>query len=52
MRQSIAQPTQVDDKSSCISDAILTSHPELHRKSAVLKYTMSDHFLIYTYIEF
>ena len=31
---------------------ILTSHPELHRKSAVLKYTMSDHFLIYTHIEF
>ena len=30
----------------------LTSHPALHRKSAVLKYTLSDHYRIYTHIEF
>ena len=33
-------------------DVILTSHPALHRKSAVLKYTLSDHYLIYTHMEF
>ena len=52
MRQLIDQQTRVDDKTSSILDVILTSHPELHRKSAVLKYTMSDHFLIYTHIKF
>ena len=31
---------------------ILTSHPALHRKSAVLKYTLSDHYLIYTHMKF
>ena len=52
MRQLIDQPTRVDDKTSSLLDVILTSHPELHRKSEVLKYTLSDHFLIYTHIEF
>ena len=33
-------------------DVILTSHPALHRKSAVLEYTLSDHYLIYTHMEF
>ena len=28
------------------------SHPALHRKSAVLKYTLRDHYRIYTHIEF
>ena len=44
MRQLIDQPTRDDDKSSSTLDLILTSHPELHRKGAVLKYTMSDYF--------
>ena len=52
MRQLINQPTRVDDKTSSILDVILTSHPELHRKSAVLKYALRDHYLIYTHIEF
>ena len=52
MRQLTDQPTRVDDKTSSILDIILTSHPELHRKSKVLKYTMSDYFLIYAHIEF
>ena len=52
MRQLIDQTTRVDDKTSSLFDVILTSHPELHRKSEVLKYTLSDHFLIYTHIEF
>ena len=52
MYQLIDQPTRVDDKTSSVLDVILTSHPTLHRKSAVLKYTLSDHYLIYTHMEF
>ena len=48
----IDQPTRVDDKTSSVLDAILTSHPALHRKSAVLQYTLSDHYLICTHMEF
>ena len=51
MHQLIDQPTRVDDKTSSVLDVILTSHPALHRKSAVLKYSLNDHFLIYTHNE-
>ena len=50
--QLIDQPTRVDDKTSFVLDVILTSHPALRRKSAVLKYTLSDDYLIYTHMEF
>ena len=52
MQQLTDQPTRVDDKTSSVLDVILTSHPALHRKSAVLKYTLSDYYLIYTHMEF
>ena len=52
MHQLIDQPTRMDDKTSSVLDVILTSHPTLHRKSAVLRYTLSDHYLIYTHMEF
>ena len=52
MHQLIDQPTRVDDKTSSVLDVILTPHPALHRNSAVLKYTLSDHYLIYTHMEF
>ena len=52
MHQFIDQPTRVDDKTSSVLDVILTSHPTLHRKSVVLRYTLSDHYLIYTHMEF
>ena len=52
MHKLIGQPTRVDDKTSSVLDVILTSHPTLHRKGAVLKYTLSDHYLIYTHMEF
>ena len=52
MHQLIDQPTRMDDKTSSVLDVILTSHPTLYRKSAVLKYTLSDHHLINTHIEF
>ena len=52
MHQLIDQPTRVDDKTPSVLDVILTSHPALHRKSAVLKYTLGDPYLIYTHMEF
>ena len=52
MDQLTDQPTRVDDKTSPVFGVILTSHPALHRKSAVLKYTLSDHYFIYTHMEF
>ena len=52
MHQLIDQPTRMDDKTSSVLDVILTSHPVLHRKSAVLKYTLSNHYFIYTHMEF
>ena len=52
MLRLIDQPTRVDDKTSSVLDVILTSHPALHRKSAVLQYTLSDHYLIYSHMEF
>ena len=52
MHQLTDKPTRVDDKTSILLDVILTSHPALHRKSAVLQYTPSDHYLIYTHMEF
>ena len=52
MHQLIDQPTRVGDKTSSVLNVILTSHPVLHRKGAVLKYTLSDHYLIFTHIEF
>ena len=48
--QLIYQPTRVGDKTSSVLDVILTSHPVLHRKGAVLKYTLNDHYLIFTHI--
>ena len=52
MHQLIDQPTGVGDKTSSVLDVILSSHPALHRNSAVLKYTLSDRYLIYTHMEF
>ena len=42
----------MDDKTSSVLDVILTSHPALRHKSAVLKYTLSDDYLIYIHMEF
>ena len=40
------------DMHQSVLDVILTSHPALHRTSAVLKYTLGDQYLIYTHMEF
>ena len=42
----------MDDKTFSVLDVILPSHPALRRKSAVLEYTLSDHYVIYTPMEF
>ena len=39
MHQLSDEPTRVDDKTTSVLDVIPTSHPTLHRKSAVLIYT-------------
>ena len=52
MHQLIDQPTRVDDKASNVLGVILTSHLALHCKGAVLKYTLSEHYFIYTHMEF
>ena len=50
MTQIITKPTGVMDKSSTLIDVILTTMPELHTNTGVSVITLSDHFLIYTYI--
>ena len=45
--QLIDQPKRVDDETSSVLDVILASHPARHRKSALLKYTLSDQYLIF-----
>ena len=52
MHQLTDQPTRVHDETSSVLDVILTSHPALHHKSVALKHTLSDHYLIYTHMEF
>ena len=52
MHQLIDQPTRVGDKTSSVLDVILTSYPVLPREGAVLIYTLSDHYLIFTHMEF
>ena len=50
MTQIISKPTRVTDKSSTLSDVILTTMPELHTNTEVFEITLRDHFLIYTCI--
>ena len=52
MHQLNDQPTRVGDKTFSVLDVILTSHPALLRKNAVFKWTLNDHYLIYTHMEF
>ena len=48
MKQLILDKTRVTEKSQSTLDVILTTRPDLHVKSGVVKTTLSDHFLIYT----
>ena len=47
-RQLILEPTRVTLNTSSIIDHIYTTMPNNHVYSGVLKYTVSDHYLVYT----
>ena len=51
-RQLILEPTRVTLNTSSIIDHIYTAMPNNHVQSGVLKYTVSDHYLVYTILGF
>ena len=51
LRQLITEKTRVSHQSESTIDVILTSHPDMHKKSGIIKYTLSDHFLTYTEVQ-
>ena len=51
-RQLILEPTRVTLNTSSIIDHIYTTMPNNHVQSGVLKYTVSDHYLVYTILSF
>ena len=52
MTQLITEKTRVTECSETLLDVILTTNPELHRVSGVVKRTLSDHYMIYTELTF
>lgn len=50
--QLIHEPTRVTPETSRTIDLIYTSLPERHAHSGVVKCTLSDHYLIYTIIDY
>ena len=50
-QQSIDEPTRATLKSSTLIDVILSSSPEEHITSGVLKTTFSDHYSIFTVLQ-
>ena len=52
MTQLITEKTRVTECSETLLDVILTTNPELHRVSGVVKKTLSDHYMIYTELTF
>ena len=50
LKQLITNPTRATCESSTLIDHIYTSMPDKHTKSGVVKWTISDHFLIFTVI--
>ena len=48
MTQLITDKTRVTEYSETLLDVILTTNPELHRVSGVVKKTLSDHYMIHT----
>ena len=50
LKQIIGQPTRETIETiqtSTTLDIILVFHPDLHKKNGVMKYTFSDHYLVY-----
>ena len=52
LKQLITEPTRVTDTSSSTIDVILTSMPESHSESGVRKVALSDHYIVYTILQF
>ena len=50
MAQMVTKPTRVTDMSSTLIYVILTTIPELNTNTEVFEITLSDNFLIYTWI--
>ena len=48
MNQLITEPTRVTDSTSTLLDIVLTTDQTMHKKSGVLKISVSDHYLVYT----
>ena len=51
-RQLILERTRVTLNTSSIIDHIYTTMPDTHVQSGVLKYTVSDHYIVYTILNF
>ena len=51
LKHLVVQPARETIETSTTLDIILVSHPDLHKKNAVKKYTFSDHYLVYTEFE-
>ena len=51
-RRLILEPTRVTLNTSSIIDHIYTPMPNNHVQSGVLKYKVSDHYLVYTIVGF
>ena len=48
MKQLISEPTRVTSNTASLIDIIMTTMPQKHKDSRVIKVTLSDHFMIYT----
>ena len=52
MKQIITEPTRVTLTTSTLIDVILTNVPEAHIISGVSKISLSDHFMVYTSLQY
>jgi hypothetical protein len=52
LKQLVRFPTRVTPTSSTTIDIILTTNPELHTKTEPLKIGLSDHYMVFTTINF
>ena len=52
MDQLIREPTRITLSSSTIIDLILTTNPKLHVRSGIVNYNISDHYPVYTVLQF
>ena len=51
-KQLIVEPTRVTQSSQSVIDHIYTTMPHNHLDHGILKYTLSDHYFIFTTLKF